>query len=621
MGKYNYNKTNWIGGKTIGTADVMNNLEEGVYQAHEQLEQNMKSINTYNLILEGCKGDGKTDNKEIIENIFNKLSDGDSIYIPYGTYLIKLSDSDLKDAGMSRKALYPWIILDNISNLTIFGNGVLKFECDSAMTKKASTFMFRDCPNIVLKDFTLQGDVSFDSSITYTDVGLNGINLVRCHNALVDGIKIYNMLAVLGATGELNTPTSSITVGMDTIFTNCIFKNYGQVSTFGSGVSRFIFTNNICINPMQCGLKISTNVEGIDAIDKANNILISNNIVYWESDYSFPQVGWEEGKTFCPVGFMVESHANNIKISNNIIDLSKITDTLLSPISDYSPIIVYSDYLENNLINEGIEIINNKLHSVNNKPSISFNPNLSSLIISGNELKGGLSGRTFTSNEVGKTKGIYIKNNVFLDSFVLVLKNIKTKNFVFSENDALNSSNDASIETIIFEENDIDYVLIENNKLPNEIIKTYNNLNCLRLKINNNLLNKISNLGYDTESGYVEIKNNSFTSKSTLATLRISDINTMIDYSSNTGLTDGSIINIDKGNIYLNNNSIKARTGIPYVLGDAIVMGGLFTGQGVPSQDAGVGVMYRNNNVVTPALYIKVGDGKGEDKWVEIINS
>ena len=38
MGKYNYNKTNWIGGKTVGTADIMNNLEEGVYQAHEQLK-------------------------------------------------------------------------------------------------------------------------------------------------------------------------------------------------------------------------------------------------------------------------------------------------------------------------------------------------------------------------------------------------------------------------------------------------------------------------------------------------------------------------------------------------------------------------------------------------------
>ena len=620
MGKLNYT-TDDINKKLEQIDELVgsnNDLSSRIYNFNSQLEQNAKSSSNYNLLIEGCKGDGKTDNKEIIENIFNKLEDGDSIYIPYGTYLIKLSDSDLKDAGMSRKALYPWIILDNVSNLTIFGNGVLKFECDSSMTKKASTFMFRDCPNIVLKDFTLQGDASFNSSITYTDIGLNGINLIRCHSALVDGIKIYNILVALGVTGEINTPTSSNIVGMDTIFTNCIFKNYGQVSTFGSGVSRFIFTNNICINPMQCGLKISSNVKGTNVIDKANNILISNNIVYWESNYSFPQVGWDIGKTFCPVGFMVESHTNNIKISNNIIDLSKITDTLPSPINDYGPIVLYGDYLENNLINEGIEIINNKLHSINNKPSIIFNPNLASLIISGNELKGGLLGRTFTSNEVGKTKGIYIKNNVFLDSFILFLKNIKTKNLVFSENDVLNNSNDTGIETIVFEENDIDYVLIENNKMPNEIIKTYSNLNCLRLVINNNLLNRISELGYDTESGYIEIKNNSFTSKSTLTTLQISDANTTIDYSSNTGLTYGSVINIDKGNVYLNNNSIKAQTGAQYVLGDAIVMSGLFTGQGIPSQDAGVGVMYRDLNVVIPALYIKIGDGEGQDKWKQL---
>ena len=601
----------------------LDNMSDGfksyIQDLDTQLKKNEKSMSTYNLILEGCVGDGETDNKDIIESIFNKLNDGDSIYIPYGTYLIKLSDSDLKDAGMTRKAIYPWVILDNISNLNIFGNGVLKFECEPSMTKKASTFLFRDCSNIVLKDFTLQGDVQFNSSITYTDVGLNGINLVRCHNALVDGIKIYNMLAVLGVSGELNTPTSSTAVGMETIVTNCMFKNYGQISTFGSGVSRFIFTDNICINPMQSGLKISTNVEGIETIDKSNNILISNNIVYWESDYSFPQVGWDEGKTFCPVGFMVESHANNIKISNNIVDLSKITDTLSSPINDYAPIVLYGGYLENNLINEGIELINNKLHSVNGEASIIFNPNMSSLIISGNELKGGLSGRTFTSNEVGKTNGVYIKNNVFLDSFILILKNIKTKNLVFSGNDVLNNNNDNDIETIVFEESDIDYILIKDNKIPNEIIKTYNNLNCLKLLITNNLLNRISNIGYDTENGHVEIKSNSFTSKKTLSNFQINDTNTIIDYSHNTGMTDGSVININKGKLYLNSNSINANTGTPYVLGDAIVMSGIFSGNGAPSQDAGVGVMYRDNSVVTPALYIKIGDGVGHDKWVNII--
>ena len=35
----NYNPTKWIGGKTIGTADVMNNMEEGILNAHQKLDE------------------------------------------------------------------------------------------------------------------------------------------------------------------------------------------------------------------------------------------------------------------------------------------------------------------------------------------------------------------------------------------------------------------------------------------------------------------------------------------------------------------------------------------------------------------------------------------------------
>ena len=34
----NYNPTKWIGGKTIGTADVMNNIEEGILNAHQRVD-------------------------------------------------------------------------------------------------------------------------------------------------------------------------------------------------------------------------------------------------------------------------------------------------------------------------------------------------------------------------------------------------------------------------------------------------------------------------------------------------------------------------------------------------------------------------------------------------------
>ena len=38
MGEYKYKPTTWIGGKTIGTADVMNNIEDGIVKAHERLD-------------------------------------------------------------------------------------------------------------------------------------------------------------------------------------------------------------------------------------------------------------------------------------------------------------------------------------------------------------------------------------------------------------------------------------------------------------------------------------------------------------------------------------------------------------------------------------------------------
>ena len=38
MSEYKYKPTTWIGGKTIGTADVMNNIEDGIVKAHERLD-------------------------------------------------------------------------------------------------------------------------------------------------------------------------------------------------------------------------------------------------------------------------------------------------------------------------------------------------------------------------------------------------------------------------------------------------------------------------------------------------------------------------------------------------------------------------------------------------------
>ena len=35
----NYNPTKWLGGKTIGTADIMNNIEKGISSAHDRIDE------------------------------------------------------------------------------------------------------------------------------------------------------------------------------------------------------------------------------------------------------------------------------------------------------------------------------------------------------------------------------------------------------------------------------------------------------------------------------------------------------------------------------------------------------------------------------------------------------
>ena len=35
----NYNPTKWLGGKTIGTADIMNNIEKGISSSHDRLDE------------------------------------------------------------------------------------------------------------------------------------------------------------------------------------------------------------------------------------------------------------------------------------------------------------------------------------------------------------------------------------------------------------------------------------------------------------------------------------------------------------------------------------------------------------------------------------------------------
>lgn len=41
MANITYTPTNWIGGKTVGTADVMNNIEDGILLVYETVNEHL----------------------------------------------------------------------------------------------------------------------------------------------------------------------------------------------------------------------------------------------------------------------------------------------------------------------------------------------------------------------------------------------------------------------------------------------------------------------------------------------------------------------------------------------------------------------------------------------------
>lgn len=159
MNKYEYTPTTWIGGKTIGTADVMNNIEEGIMKAHEeleevnsQLEQNMSDINEqfntiegrfeYKNVLEfGAKGDGVTDDTQAIKNA---LLSSNYVFFPAGIYLVNeelqiTSAHRLKGQGHGKGSDTRFTTIKAISNINnIFNcydtvNGVSSITIDGFM--------------------------------------------------------------------------------------------------------------------------------------------------------------------------------------------------------------------------------------------------------------------------------------------------------------------------------------------------------------------------------------------------------------------------------------------------------------------------------------------------------
>ena len=159
----NYTPTEWIGNRTVGTASVMNNMENGIKNAHNRIDSfdsQIKKIKKSPIISVtdfGAKGDGVADDTQAFKDALESKQD---IYVPKGTYLItdKLLVRTFQTLELSRYALLKFS--DMPVCIEIGMNGKLK----------GGTLFVNRTFNGVVVDMSNANDVTLrDESYPYTD--------------------------------------------------------------------------------------------------------------------------------------------------------------------------------------------------------------------------------------------------------------------------------------------------------------------------------------------------------------------------------------------------------------------------------------------------------------------
>ncbi len=581
---------------------------------------------SYNLLEYGAIGDGLTNNKEIFKNIFISIQDYESVYIPEGNFLIKLTDNDL--INIYDKNMYSFLKIENRKNIKIYGSGQLTFDC-SQCTKHSNMMWIKNCTNISINGLSFVGDAKFNENIEVWNEYIDGITIENCENFVFNNNVMSNIMACLITTGERLSPTQSNITSNDIIIVNNIFENYGQISTFGSGVSKFIFSGNICKNALQCGIKLSTNVSGHNCINNSYDIIIKDNIFSWDENYKFCIVGWDTSKSFSPVGIMIECHSTNISITNNTCDLSRIKQSIQNPVQNISCISIYKGNSDSSLYNRLIKIENNLLIGYAESPTCISAPSFTQrLIIKENTCVGNINIGTYeVISEQMET--IEIKNNFLYSenkNIGILIGNVWYAHIILDGNlinpNMTNSSqkNHGYIELKKCRANELN---ISNNQLSGCNILSYesNPLDIFRINIDNNKIK--SNYLYLGENvNLLNIVNNIFNSNKTINLIRAQNPDTTINFCNNTGYTNGSVINLNIGRIRMNNNSIESVTKVQYQMGSSFIISGIIIGYGSPEGiiNAMYGSQYIDFSSTQKGLYIKTTYDESTG-WIKLIGT
>lgn len=134
MENYNYKPTLWQGGKTVGTADIMNNIENGIKIAHQGLIENdekLKNIDAQFNTIEQNKADSDLNNisksRACVTFIFDDISEWD--YIKLFPILkeknVKIGQACLTDWVGTTNNNTPFSTWEQIKEMSEFGNEII----------------------------------------------------------------------------------------------------------------------------------------------------------------------------------------------------------------------------------------------------------------------------------------------------------------------------------------------------------------------------------------------------------------------------------------------------------------------------------------------------------------
>lgn len=583
----------------------------------DNIDTSLEDIANYNITSQGGKGDNNFNNSTVLKNIFSNISNYENVIIPKGEFKVNVISSELESIASDN---YGLIIVDGKKGLRISGKG--RFILDTTNSGKKNWFMcFRNCEDIIIDSLTIIGDTEFNSSKIARSWSANGILFENCRNIKVINSTFENILACISSTGSASSPSLNNKISYDTIISNNIFKNYGQITTYGGGASRFLFTNNVCINPIQSGIKISSNpVINEETLGNSYDVKISNNIFTWEKDFQFPIVDWDMTKQYCPVGIMVECHTRNIDIIGNTVDMRNIQSIISNPIQESMCLNVLNGNSNDGYFYKEINILSNTFLGYLGNNSISLTPFCEKYNVSNNTIEGKISIKTFAS--ISKQfESLTLNSNAIKGitkfAYIDLIVNYKNINILNNVIDSLNT--DATYKSII-ELNDItcENLNILGNILENGEILSYSTkkIKAKNINISNNIIQKIT-LFTDVVSNVLNIVGNSIYNTTRPFVLKNDNVNILINISGNGGRCSG-IFDIDNGKIRFDGNSLYTNISNPFTFGtNAMLISGTIWGNGTPSINAQYGCYYMDFSLTSNAIYLKTSVS-GTSGWNKI---